>query len=157
MPHELSYRELRILFAHDHDEADDLIEELIRADHVPQKLTVVSSDHRVQRAANRRRACSIDSDQWYWHMRDRQPQEQLEEAVEQQEKPATRPADEELELWLTVFADAAEIEFDASNGGLANATDTVADENATGHVDKPTDIENPFPPGYGEDLLDDKF
>ena len=40
-------------------------EELIRQDHHPRQLTVVSSDHRVQRAANRRKATAIDSDVWY--------------------------------------------------------------------------------------------
>jgi hypothetical protein len=157
LPHELSYRDLRILFAHDHDEADDLIEELIRADHVPQKLTVVSSDHRIQRAANRRRAFSIDSDRWYWQIRERQHQTRIDENVEEQEKPDMRPADEELAVWLTAFVDVAEIESEASHGGSANFPPPVADESAGGHGDKPTDIENPFPPGYGEDLLDDKL
>ena len=53
LPHQVTFRGLQILFAHDHDEADDLIEELIRADHVPRKLVVVSSDHRIQREIRR--------------------------------------------------------------------------------------------------------
>ncbi|WP_404310299.1 NYN domain-containing protein [Neorhodopirellula lusitana] len=54
-----------VRFAVDHDEADDLIEELIRSHPVPKHLTVVSSDHRVQRAAKRRRAFRYDSQPWY--------------------------------------------------------------------------------------------
>ena len=38
--------------------ADDLIEELIRADRHPERLTVVSSDHRIQNTA-RRRGCVV--------------------------------------------------------------------------------------------------
>ncbi|MBI1369919.1 MAG: hypothetical protein GC162_14850 [Planctomycetes bacterium] len=38
------------------EEADDVIERLIDADTSPRKLTVVSNDHRIQRAAKRRRA-----------------------------------------------------------------------------------------------------
>lgn len=53
-----------IRFAVDHPEADDLIEEIIRDHHVPKKLTVVSSDHRVQTAARRRGATAFDSQQW---------------------------------------------------------------------------------------------
>src|SRR4051794_36137655 len=34
--------------------ADDVIEEIIRADRHPDRLTVVSSDHRIQNAAKRR-------------------------------------------------------------------------------------------------------
>jgi predicted RNA-binding protein with PIN domain len=41
-----------------HGEADDLIEELVRHDSAPRRLTVVSDDHRVQEAA-RRRHCVV--------------------------------------------------------------------------------------------------
>src|SRR5687768_14469814 len=38
---------LTVRFAAEHEEADELIEELIRTDSAPRRLTVVSSDHRV--------------------------------------------------------------------------------------------------------------
>ena len=74
LPHEVAFGGITVLFAHDHAEADDLIEELILGDNAPKKLTVVSSDHRIQRAARRRRATIVDSDQWYWQVHDRQPE-----------------------------------------------------------------------------------
>jgi hypothetical protein len=48
---------LRVLFSHG-GSADDVIEELIRADPSPGALTVVSDDHRLQQAA-RRRGCDV--------------------------------------------------------------------------------------------------
>ena len=59
------HRGLTVRFAARDDDADTLIEELIRADSAPRRLTVVSSDHRLQRAAHRRRARAVDSDVWY--------------------------------------------------------------------------------------------
>ncbi len=52
------YRDIEVRFAVDHDEADDLIEALIREDSVPRQLSVVSDDHRIQQAA-RRRQCAV--------------------------------------------------------------------------------------------------
>lgn len=43
-------------------EADAVIEQMIRAHSAPRGLTVVSSDHRIQGAARRRRAEPIDSE-----------------------------------------------------------------------------------------------
>ena len=65
---------LDIRFAVDHDEADDLIEELIRAHSVPKQLAVVSSDHRIQDAARRRGATSFDSEVWLDDLLDGHPQ-----------------------------------------------------------------------------------
>ena len=38
---------------------------MVQKDNVPNHLTVVSSDHRIQIAAKRKRATVIDSDVWY--------------------------------------------------------------------------------------------
>lgn len=61
---EFVVRGIQVRFARGHDEADDLIEELIRVATAPQRLLIVSSDHRIQRAAKRRRARIIDCDEW---------------------------------------------------------------------------------------------
>jgi len=65
LPSTLLYEGVTVRFARGYADADALLEELIAADHAPRKLTVVSSDHRVQRAAKRRRAAVLDSDVWY--------------------------------------------------------------------------------------------
>jgi hypothetical protein len=59
-PHALAeeeYHGIRICYPRD-QEADDLIEELVRRDSAPRQLTVVSDDHRVRQAA-RRRSCPV--------------------------------------------------------------------------------------------------
>src|SRR5262245_34263773 len=65
LPSTLDYDGILVRFARGYRDADELLEELIAADHSPRRLTVVSSDHRVQRAAKRRRAEAIDSDVWF--------------------------------------------------------------------------------------------
>ena len=49
----------------EYEDADSLIEELIQKNSTPKNLTVVSSDHRLHRAALRRKATPIDSDVWF--------------------------------------------------------------------------------------------
>lgn len=103
VPRQLTHRGLTVLFATAHASADELIEELIRADHAPRRLTVVSSDHRLQRAAQRRRARAIDSDRWYEEMlRQRGARGQVEPASPL--KPST-PELGEVEFWLGQFDD----------------------------------------------------
>ena len=55
---------IRVLFAVGYESADEMIEELIAAHSHPKDLLVVSSDHRIQNAATRRKAKAIDSDVW---------------------------------------------------------------------------------------------
>lgn len=92
---------LHVVYAVHHDDADSLIEELIRRHPTPKKLTVVSSDHRLHAAARRRKATAVDSDVWFDRL-EHNPRQQAIEVVDEEEPPS---------------------------------------------------VENPFPPGYGEDLL----
>jgi uncharacterized protein len=48
------YHGIQVRFAVHHEQADDLLELLIRQASAPRQLTVVSDDHRVQKAAQRR-------------------------------------------------------------------------------------------------------
>jgi predicted RNA-binding protein with PIN domain len=57
-------RQIEVRFAVNHGEADDLIEELIALHSSPKRLTVVSSDHRLQAAASRCGATAFDSQPW---------------------------------------------------------------------------------------------
>ncbi len=52
---EANYQGIQVYFAVGHDEADDLIELLIRRASSPRLLTVISDDHRIQQAGRRRR------------------------------------------------------------------------------------------------------
>ncbi len=91
-------------FARDHLDADELLIELIRSATNPRRLVVVSSDHRVQIAADRRQAQPIDSDRW-WYDRPRlgaSTRSADEKHVEpEREKPE---ADlDELKRWIDTF------------------------------------------------------
>ncbi len=90
---------LQVLFAPRGQEADDLLEQLIRQHHAPRSLTVVSSDHRIHRAARRRRARPIDSPQWVAELR-----RQSGDLEEPSERPQELDADE-LRAWLEEFRD----------------------------------------------------
>lgn len=63
-PSQFQVEGIEVCFAVDHPEADDLLEEIIRAHHAPKQLAVVSSDRRVQAAARRRGATPFDSQVW---------------------------------------------------------------------------------------------
>jgi predicted RNA-binding protein with PIN domain len=68
-PSVLEHDGLTVRFSRRQGSADDLIEELLETVEDPRHLTVVSSDHRVQRAARRRRAIPVDSESWVRDMR----------------------------------------------------------------------------------------
>ncbi|HUY34064.1 MAG TPA: NYN domain-containing protein [Pirellulales bacterium] len=99
LPRSIMHRGLTVRFAAQYESADELIEELIRADSSPRRLTVVSSDHRLHRAARRRHARPIDSDRWYADMlRRRQGQGDMP----QPSKPSGSTSDD-IEFWLQQF------------------------------------------------------
>ena len=80
---------------------------LIAADSAPRRLTVVSSDHRLQRAAHRRKATAIDSDKWFAQlMRDRQERHASQPAPNL--KPEGPFSAGEVEYWLKQFGEKEE-------------------------------------------------
>jgi predicted RNA-binding protein with PIN domain len=69
LPREMTHRGLAVRFARRGGSADELLEELIAAEPDPRNLLVVSSDHRVQRAARQRGASFADSESWHRQLR----------------------------------------------------------------------------------------
>jgi len=125
MPRVLNHRGTCVRFAASHADADSLIEELIRADSAPRQLVVVSSDHRLHRAAHRRRAQAIDSDRWYAETL-RRRRETSRKSSPVAAKPAALAGDDEVAYWLAKFSDDA--------------------------IDEQAESEQIFPPGYAEDI-----
>lgn len=163
LPRSENFRGLLVRYASAYDEADTLIEELIRRESAPRRLTVVSSDHRIQRAARKRRATAVDSDHWY------------AEILKRREKSHSPPPNDtakpsvltegEVAAWMREFGAADipvesitdevhEIDFDGETVGKDKSR-SETDENQPDDVKELPDVYNPFPPGYGEDLLDD--
>jgi uncharacterized protein len=106
LPRELRHKGLLVCFARRDEDADTLIEELIQEDTSPRRLTVVSSDHRIQRAAKRRRARAVDSDAWYGEvLRARQKRQQA--IADGPDRPTGPLLAEEVSYWLRQFEEKA--------------------------------------------------
>lgn len=130
LPRTVQHRGLTVRFAEGSGEADELIEELIKANSSPRRLTVVSSDHRLHRAARRRNATPVDSDQWYHQIVQQRITRARSSATPP--KPAGPISDVEVRFWLRQFGLEDEDSKDQENGGA--------------------DVISPFPPGYAEDI-----
>lgn len=118
LPATLVRQSIELRFAVDHAEADDLLEELISRHPTPKRLMVVSSDHRIHKAASRRGAKCIDSDLWYADLVERGPRlaiawppptrphdvaNDAESLANEAEKPAAPSDPAELAAWLKEF------------------------------------------------------
>ena len=103
---QLNHRGISVYFAAKDDDADSLIERLITAHSAPKRLTVVSSDHRLQRAAKRRRATAIDSDIWFNQLlreRAERTANRTKSAAADPAKPEGPFSPGEVDLWLREF------------------------------------------------------
>lgn len=85
-------------------DADDLLEELIRAEAVPAQLTVISDDHRIQRAGARRGTVVWSCGEFIDWLVDRPEPPTSNEPSPPPEKPEN-VSDEELEFWLREFGE----------------------------------------------------
>ncbi len=97
---EEDYHGVHVRFAAGYPSADDLIEELIRTESAPARLTVVSDDRRL-RDAGRRRGCVVVGCLDYLEFADRRPPPE-QNTEESPIKPEIVPADE-VEKWLKEF------------------------------------------------------
>jgi predicted RNA-binding protein with PIN domain len=160
LPRKVKHRGLTVRFSSQYDEADTQIEELILRDSSPRKLTVVSSDHRIQRAARRRKARAVDSDVWYNEViRDRQQRQQAADDVVP--RPAVPLLAEDVEYWIRQFGgqslldELAEEESGPEKSGTAPRDHKKPPPERKPPAEK-RPIDNPFPPGYAEDLLENE-
>jgi uncharacterized protein len=139
LPQTMSHEDMVIQFARRQASADELIEDLIDAHPAPKSLTVVSSDHRVQRAARRRGATYVDSDRWY---ADRKSSiANAREDTKSAAKPPGKLPPDQVDYWLRKFTDQKGM--DGSSSGEAPQAEATTGDSI-------------FPPGYAEDLLSDE-
>jgi len=143
LPRTTAYAEITVRYASDYPDADTLIEELIQQHDAPRSLLVVSSDHRIQRAARRRRARFVDSDHWYAELRRHrtEAQDQLSKSIPA--KPPGKLSAEEIDYWVQKF----------SADEMTDNVDAAATESSAPASNAHQGLKNPFPPGYGEELL----
>jgi predicted RNA-binding protein with PIN domain len=153
-------------FARDHADADEMLEELISRSTAPGRLTVVSSDHRVQRAARRRGASAVDSHVWFAEQR----AFSTRAAKVKEVKPAGPLSAGETEAWVRFFGE-VQVEEEAAGFAKREAAadaqrrDAPAEEKKVRKRGKRRDSRggekelragmlNPFPPGYASDLFE---
>ena len=134
---------IRVLFAVDYETADEKIEELIAAHSHPKDLLVVSSDHRIQNAATRRKAKAIDSDVWLDQIeRQQQHTKRSTKDSTRQEPPTKRVASEiKSHDWKAEFG----IESKQASEKLVREIENELgdnDSNADELLDDISDIEN---------------
>ena len=162
LPQVVEHRGMSVRFATKYESADELLEELIRADSAPRRLVVVSSDHRIQRAAKRRRAKAIDSDVWYAELL-RGRRERNEASAQTPGRPPVPLLEEDVNYWLRQFGGESALTalVDRELGVRPAPPDAPARSDAgQAPSGKPAEnetgpLDNPFPPGYGEDLLEE--
>ena len=101
----LDFEGITVRFAARDTDADSVIEDLILEDSAPKRLTIVSSDHRLHRAAKRRKATPIDSDLWFAQIV-RQRRDRTSPGAKETEtaKPEGPFSPGEVEFWLAKFA-----------------------------------------------------
>jgi len=161
LPASTTHEGVRVLFSRGYADADSMIEDLIEKTRDRRRLMVVSSDHRVQRAARQRGARWLDSEAWYEQTR-RRPL-----APREPGKPIG-PVDEN-DRWVDAFSsDELSEEIEQSERELRRprrrpATPPAAKGKAKKRPrrkppERPAQefgagVFDPFPPGYAEDLL----
>jgi predicted RNA-binding protein with PIN domain len=101
-PAEEEYQGIHVRFAVKQEQADDLIETLIRHDSAPRRLTVVSDDHRIRDAAEHRH-CKVSGCGEYLEWLERHRRERRRAAPEANPKPEFL-SEEETQHWLREFA-----------------------------------------------------
>ena len=152
LPRKQKMNSITIYFADRREEADDMLIALIEASHHARELTVVTSDHKIQRAARRRSAQVFDSDVWF---RDRLAEQRIQSPNEP-DKPIPDISDAELATWLNDFHAFDSEDSEGTNNGADrdNSMEPHHDHEQPASLTD-DDFSHPFPPGYGEDVLDE--
>lgn len=145
-----THQELRLYYSPQGVEADDLIEELIALHSSPRQLQVVSSDHRLQKAARKRKATCLDSEAFVGLMlRLAREARERQQQIEDESKPSGELA-EETQEWLAIFAEAddwlAGVEPLSPSNSSARPPATAAESPPTPAAGDPEDAEAKAPP-----------
>lgn len=99
-PRTYRHQGIQVRFCERGGDADTLIEDLIQLETAPRRLTVVSSDRRIQRAARRRKARAVDVPVWYAELSHRR---RARAEKEVQAKPPVPLLEEDVRYWLRRF------------------------------------------------------
>ena len=96
-----SVTNVEVVFAGFHKDSDSIIEEKIKANTAPRRLTVVSSDRRLRKAAALRKATAIKSEDFWAEV-----QKELRRRKPQKKEPMEKNeglTESETEHWMDLF------------------------------------------------------
>lgn len=151
LPAEQSLEGIRVLFARGYADADAMLEALIEQARAPKSLCVVSGDRRVQRAARQRGAAWVESRDWFQELRGRKPLRSA--GLSSKGKPVADVGD--AAYWIEKFSQDLPQELPESEPP-APRSDADSGTAAPSEPAEPRDSpENPFPPGYADDLAEE--
>ncbi len=109
LPRSTSLHGMEVLFADPGTDADSKIEQLIAQHSAPRQIRVVSSDHRLQKAARRRRCRFVDSEAFVIELEKQDAisgeDEQVTQRMSQHPKYTGRLSETETQQWLEFFGE----------------------------------------------------
>ena len=168
LPSKYHYEGILVWFARDYPDADSLMEELLETYRSARDLTVVSHDRRVQRAARSAGAKPVDSNVWFRDIKirsanqnpiDTKPIAPFESSSEWTKTFQDEQLQKEIKEHDKQMADKA------ARAQAANQPSKKLSKHQQRKKEKPSKesshdefgkgIFDPFPPGYGEDLLEE--
>jgi predicted RNA-binding protein with PIN domain len=112
VPTSTSHKGISVLYAVDNDSADERIEDLIANHSNPRTLTVVSSDHRIQRAAKRKKAKVLSADEFLTLLDSLKERRRLPVPIQARQESTRQevPTAQESAYWLEQFREVVESE-----------------------------------------------
>jgi predicted RNA-binding protein with PIN domain len=96
-----SLTDIEVIFAGFHKDSDSVIEEKIKANSAPRRLTVVSSDRRLRKAAAARKASAVKSEDFWAEV-----QNELRRGKPRKKEPQAKReglSESETEQWMNLF------------------------------------------------------
>ena len=113
LPRHSKQNGMEIIYASDWSDADSLIEELIANHSAPRQIRLVSSDHRLQKAARKRRAKFVDSELFIEELQQRgpvtdEPRSPTGSRKSRSPKYSGEVSDAETSAWLKEFGEISE-------------------------------------------------
>jgi uncharacterized protein len=157
LPRQLLFAGMNVHFSKRPQHADDLLEDMLSKAKGTRELLVISSDHRVQRAARQSGANYIDSEQWLSDLkRDQQAMSQVAGYNDAKPETSSWESSPELQQWLQAFAQPKPEPMVKPPVVTNIASQTPTPSEAMQVKKKEEPQWNPFPPGYAEDLLSEE-
>lgn len=150
LPNQFTSHDVLVEFANDYASADEMIMLLVRRHSAPKQLTVVSSDHQIQRVVLARGAKSIDSDVWLDSLTQSSNKPASDINPEITDKPVSGQVDVDIEYWKEQMG--------MSDFNEDSFTAKVSAEQMPKTNSEPEELpeqDTIFPPGYADDLFDE--